>query len=512
MSTETVQQPDGVWGGRLAVAAAAVYVGSAAVILTVVVLTRAGGPAGPVAVAAAVPRPAAPATRAPAADPELSPPARSWPGLIPTAWAVTPSPADEGTADRADDRPDDSRAEAAAPAPLPPPDRPTPLAEARRGPPPGPAHYVGELQRVPEIGLHTFGAAPARFRQGVGGTRHPMLELFDGREDLRGLPVLRGAACELSPGAARALDTASTRLRASVGTLLTGQRSRCGGDTLQTRSANTITAITAVRPSLLVWVLQTEADPLRESMLELFGRTSSPAAAQALAHRALFEPDPGLRKMAVTLLKQRSPARARPVLLAALRYPWPTAADHAAATLAAINDRDAVPALVQLLDAPDPSGPLPGDDGTPVMRELMRVNHFRNCQLCHAPSWVATDLVRAPVPSPGLPLPTSFPSRSGYGQGRALTTSSGEFVRADVTYLRPDFSMALPVTNPGPWPAWQRYDFFVRTRPAQPWELERAQAGGTYPQREAVLRALRRLTGQDFGDQTADWRAGLNQI
>ena len=41
----------------------------------------------------------------------------------------------------------------------------------------------------------------------------------------------------------------------------------------------------------------------------------------------------------------------------------------------------------------------------------------------------------------------------------------GDFVRADVTYLKQDFSVQLPVANPGQWPAEQRYDFVVRERP-----------------------------------------------
>jgi hypothetical protein len=81
------------------------------------------------------------------------------------------------------------------------------------------------------------------------------------------------------------------------------------------------------------------------------------------------------------------------------------------------------------------------------------------------------------------------------------------FVRPDVTYLQQDFSWALPVTNPGPWPAVQRYDFLVRTRPAEAGEAARPEL--ELPQRQAVVRALQALTGQDFGDRAADWRAGL---
>src|SRR5262249_50833931 len=99
--------------------------------------------------------------------------------------------------------------------------------------------------------------------------------------------------------------------------------------------------------------------------------------------------------------------------------------------------------------------------------------------------------------------------RSAASPGRS--SQAGDHIRADVTYLRPDFSVALPVENPGLWPKMQRYDFFVRTRPAQPWEADRPATGGAYPQREAVLRALRQITGQDFGERSEDWRAGLRR-
>jgi hypothetical protein len=292
---------------------------------------------------------------------------------------------------------------------------------------------------------------PDRFRPQPGGSKHPTLDLFDGRDDLRGVPVLRGAEAELNSADARALGAASAKLRGSIGTLLTATSTRYhSAAEKQARSARVIAAVTEIRPDLLVWVLQTEADPLRESMIELFGRTGSPAAARALAHRALFEPDPGLRKFAVTFLKARGPEHARPVLLAALRYLWPSAADHAADTLAAIQDHGAAPALVQLLDAPDPAGPFPGDGGVPTVREVMRINHARNCQLCHAPSFETSDRVRAPVPSPNRPLPPSFWKPTPGSSAPPGSATSGAFVRADVIYLRPDFSMDLPVENPGP--------------------------------------------------------------
>ena len=119
------------------------------------------------------------------------------------------------------------------------------------------------------------------------------------------------------------------------------------------------------------------------------------------------------------------------------------------------------------------------------MREVVRVNHLRNCLLCHAPATTATDPVRGLVPSPGQPLPPPF--SVPYYEGQI-----GLFVRADVTYLRQDFSVPQPVAKPGNWPVHQRYDYLVRTRYPTDEELRRP-APKTYPQREAVRWALREM-------------------
>jgi hypothetical protein len=136
---------------------------------------------------------------------------------------------------------------------------------------------------------------------------------------------------------------------------------------------------------------------------------------------------------------------------------------------------------------------------------MVRVNHLRNCFLCHAPSLDTRDPVQGSVPTPGQPLP------AGYSAGRG----KGPFVRADVTYLRQDFSVMQRVEKPDRWPAWQRFDFLVRTRALTPQEAAALDKGEPaphrmlYPQREAVLFALRELTGEDLGPGGADWRRFL---
>ena len=112
------------------------------------------------------------------------------------------------------------------------------------------------------------------------------------------------------------------------------------------------------------------------------------------ARRAVFDLSPIVREEAVNALRGRGYEEAREVFLAAMRHPWAPAADHAAEALVALEDEGAVKELTALLELPDPSMPVKQDNKWTV-RQLVRVNHLRNCLLCHAPSTETSDLVRA---------------------------------------------------------------------------------------------------------------------
>jgi hypothetical protein len=152
-----------------------------------------------------------------------------------------------------------------------------------------------------------------------------------------------------------------------------------------------------------------------------------------------------------------------------------------------------------------------------VLRELVKVNHHRNCLLCHAPAGDAPAGNRSrgtvpvgPVPSPYDPLPPS--SSSVYYEERNGTTVAS----AHITYLRQDFSMLLPVKDAAPWPEMQRFDFLVRTRVLTAGEVrdhrQKKQAGDAPAlsvQRLAVLSALQQLTGLDAPPSAEAWRQVL---
>jgi hypothetical protein len=398
---------------------------------------------------------------------------------------------------------------------------------------------------------------------------HPVLEPLTQRTDLHGLPVRLGSECQLGKEAADQLQVLSRKLRQYVTQALPGDSIDNRPDARKLRSSllpgradERNEWLEAEAVPTLVQMLQAERKALRLLLIELLAANPRRAATIALAQRALFDTSDEVREEALRALFERPRADYRQVLLDGLRYQWAAVADHAAEALASLNDRATIPQLVQLLDEPDPNAPQvqkfqtvaldtlrrseartderqaspfagkallaleethngsrttrfmgigstpgwPSKDSRLVVRELVRVNHLRNCMLCHAPATSTNDPVRGLVPEPGQPLPP--PTTPYYGGDRGI------FVRADITYLKQDFAVPQPVAKAEPWPAFQRYDYLVRIRTRYLGEEDLLQWFGakksdSYPQREAVLFALRELTGRDLGESASAWRRML---
>src|SRR5207249_11498926 len=124
----------------------------------------------------------------------------------------------------------------------------------------------------------------------------------------------------------------------------------------------------------------------------------------------------------------------------------------------------------------------------------------------HAPNEPEAGVITGavPVPSEALPAP------GGYASSPDLV------VRGDVTYLRPDFSLLLPVENADPWPTTQRYDFLVRTRVLTDDEaakhadsIRKRPPDYVSPYHRAIHAALRELTGRDAAPTAKAWREVL---
>ncbi|QJW94066.1 HEAT repeat domain-containing protein [Frigoriglobus tundricola] len=318
----------------------------------------------------------------------------------------------------------------------------------------------------------------------------------DKRPDAALLPWLPGPDNVLAKEEAEQLQNLSLKLRTELRRAAT--RNRSGAEKLPPALlASDWTKPPAV--PTVTQMLQTEPTDVRLLLVDVLARTVGKEAGVALAKRAVFDLSPEVRGRAVRALALRPADEYTRVLYDGFRYPWPAAADHAAEAAAELKRFDMVPELMKLLTEPDPRLPFKVGQGYAV-REVVRVNHLCNCVLCHAPSLERDDRVRGPVPSPGERFEPYYSRRS-----------DGLFVRADLTYLRQDFSVVQPVAAPGKWPAEQRYDYLVRTRPlsaSEQAEFQKAEAEGTLPkgspQRGAVLFALNELTGKGNGNAVQD--------
>jgi sugar lactone lactonase YvrE len=377
-----------------------------------------------------------------------------------------------------------------------------------------------QLALVPEISLDRRGVRTDSERVMVLTSKQPrgreqaLAILLPERPDLDGLPFRMGDDCRLSLAAANSLRVASVALRAH----LTGPGasspggSRPAGD-LHSDAQRLQEALFSDGRPVSQWdkpeaipalqqLLTAESAAVRDVLVKVLANIQDSKASVALAQRALFDVHPGVRRLALNALAKRPAEEYRDTLLAGFRHPWLPVIDHAAEALVTLQLRDTTPMLVALLDqpAPDQPAPRPGREGL-FVRELVRVNHFRNCVLCHAVSANADDPVRGLVPRLDQPISGGVAYYVG---------PDGIFVRADTTYLRQDFSAPLEVKNANPWPSVQRFDFVARDRQATYAEV-RAQdtAASNHLASEyhkALFFALRGLTGKDAGPSVEDWK------
>jgi hypothetical protein len=261
------------------------------------------------------------------------------------------------------------------------------------------------------------------------------------------------------------------------------------------------------RIAALMQVLGPESVAMRKGLVKYLAATSHAEATRALAKLAIFSAEDEIRNPAIEALKVRREKDYTEVLLHGLRYPLPAVAKRATEAMTKLERADLVPQLVSFLEEPDPRSPTIQDVGgrkVPVMRELVRINHHRNCLMCHSPAVqgeVPPAVTTAEVPRPDQPL--TFPS-DGY-----QNSIPDVLVRLDVTYLRQDFSIMQPVADANPWPEMQRFDYLVRNRVLTEQEaaaLPAAKAGALSPYQRYALAALRELTGRDAAPTAEAWR------
>lgn len=269
--------------------------------------------------------------------------------------------------------------------------------------------------------------------------------------------------------------------------------------------------VTLARLAALTQMLAPESAELKLGLVKYLTGVAHVEATRVLARMAIFSTEDEVRLAAIESLKVRREKDYTDILVKGLRYPWPAVAKRSAEAITRIGRTDLIPELIAVLTETDPRLPVKKEtDGkkVEVVREMVRINHHRNCMMCHAPSNpVAASLgtMAAEVPVQGQPLPS--PSE-GYRQ-----SSPDLMIRIDVTYLRQDFSTMMPVSEAQPWPEQQRFDFMVRERKLTAAEaityreqLTPKEAGVYSPYHRAALAALRDLTGKDAAPTAEAWR------
>lgn len=287
------------------------------------------------------------------------------------------------------------------------------------------------------------------------------------RPELAGLPFLMGDKCRIAAHASKALATQSVALNGTLPlSALFAPANTPRPTNMATEAERSWSHIYSLDLAgsygAAEQILAAQPAPYRRILVEKLATSSDAAAVQAIARRALYDFNPKIRRDAVIALRASRPEDYTATLIDGFRYPWSNVAQNAAETLVALERTDVVDQLRQLAREPDPyftTAPECDDPPVTSIREVVRVNHLKNCVLCHTPV-DGSAVSRNEVPFGRVPVPrTEIPVEYYAG------SSGGEFVRADVTYLRQDFSARLPVADAHPWPAMQRFDFLVRTRP-----------------------------------------------
>jgi len=428
-----------------------------------------------------------------------------------------------------------------------------------------------DLTRVPEIAFQKPLAKDLPAGKALEATAHTMAKinhlnqkktdafmeaLLGSRADLSGLPFAMGDSCRLKHERSRHFQQALNTVRQAMGQqaiviaeelvsrnnakqfwrddaeqFCQRYRGACLNEDMANAKFDPLYQehLTLARIAALMQILAPESPSMRKGLVLYLATVSHLEATRALAKLAIFSKERNVREAACNVLKVRRERDYTEILLSGLHYPWPAVARNAADAIVRLERKDLIPQLLAVLEQPDPRLPevkKTGDKSVTVVRELVRVNHHRNCLMCHAPvnqgsgqvanvltknngPSLPADVPTAQVPIPGEPLPT--PSQ-GYGNSQPDI-----LVRLDVTYLRQDFSEMQSVADAHPWPKMQRFDFLVRTRTLTDEEaqvyrekLSTREPGRVTAYQRAVLAALRELTGRDTAPTAQAWRRLLD--
>ena len=343
------------------------------------------------------------------------------------------------------------------------------------------------------------------------------------RKDLQALPLTMGDQCRANVEEATAIKLVSGKLGRLISEASAGAQGvilrNSGNIALRSKmiKARQDKSIEELRdlvnsdshPQYLKTTDQILQVQHRRDRLELINTlkgADNSTAIELLAKRSKYDLSADVRLAATHALAESPRDQYRAELLAGLAYPWHVVAQHSAEALVRLDDKEAIPELVEMLDLPHPTAPVEIEPDKFVQPTLVAINHMRNCLLCHAPSLSLKDIATAAVPNWDRPIPIS-----------PYESSDPDFisVRADITYLKQDFSVVQPVVNHGPWPSKQRFDYVVQQTPMKRSKVNRTKkqiAKSKNLNREAIVFALKKLSNLSPEDNSSEsWKAILKQ-
>lgn len=323
----------------------------------------------------------------------------------------------------------------------------------------------------------------------------PLVSLLSEKPELKGFDLAMGDDCHLCESDADTLQ----RISDTAGRLLSrfdsfGTRQFTAVDARRRSSVKTVAKAVAYTNNpdqaigTLDQMLQIEDAGIRIELVKSLGQLDSRTACKLLACYAKYDVESNVRVAATDALRSFPSDMCRKELLAGFRYPWPKVAKHAAEAIVRLNDTESVPTLIKYLKSPDPRMPRKSKSGAFISREMVAINHLRNCMLCHLDSHNPKDKGRGLIPYWNREMPNN------YYISRQLELAR---VRADVTYLRQDFSVLLDVEDHGPWPKSQRFDYVARAKAISHVEAEQLSekiSSESNEYRIAIGKALRLLT------------------
>ena len=332
--------------------------------------------------------------------------------------------------------------------------------------------------------------------------------------DAQGLPLVMGDECRSSRDDAEAIDWVSSTLGSAVNQFdpSLGSRDPSKNDAFRIRELKkqlktaTDASVNPQRLKTADQILQIDHPRMRLELIEALEKSETETALKLLAKRAKFDFIPEVRLAATTALARFPRDQYREELLAGLKYPWHVIAQHSAEALVRLDDQEAIPELIAMLDLPHPNAPVKVGKNKFVQPELVAINHMRNCLLCHAPAGSSHDIATGVIPSWDKPLPKQY-----YKSENPHSPS----VRADVTYLEQDFSVVQPVRSRGPWPQDQRFDYVVQQKPMKRTkanQVSKELAKAPNLNREAIVFALQKLTNETPQNNSSKvWKAILER-